>query len=294
MDIDKDFINGLGIPPDMPGATGQKMNNIDVEIQETTTVVPKKSVVETAEDAISAMISNPIINNDLPQSVDEKSPFGGDEAKQEKNFDDSRQSLGVNEDMVTILDEVRKMSVVVSNVAEQVTSLKAGMTRFAGYDTAVETLKRSLSVHQHNEDNIYKELEGYKKNQYYNYIRPFFEFLINLLTDMIASKKQYENDKDEFIEHHGQEIYDEIIELHNYYTQQIESQLQIQGVEIIEYSPNTPFISVEQIISTPVLTEDNSLVGFVAIADSACYKFEDKIIKKAKVHVYKAKPAENK
>lgn len=294
MDIDNDFINGLGIPPDMSEATMQKMDNIDVEIQETTTAVPEKIVVETAEDALSAMNSNPIINNDLSQSVDEESPFGGDETKQEKSSDDSSQSFGANEYMLDVLDEVRKMSVVVSNVAEQVTSLKAGMIKFADYDTAVETLKRSLNVHQHNEDNIYKELEGYKKNQYYNYIRPFFEFLISLLTDMIASKKQYENDKDEIIEHNGQEIYDEIIELHKYYTQQIESQLQIQGVEIIEYSPNTPFISMEQIISTPVLTADNSLVGLVALADSACYKFEDKIIKKAKVHVYKAKPAENK
>lgn len=294
MDIDKNFINGLGIPPDAPKTGKSKMSNIDIDVPDNSSVSSSKVVAETPEDAITAMASNPIITNETSAAFDKESPTTDEKVDSVTQNVASNRSMVNNEDVTILLNEVKKISAVVSTVSEQVVNIQSGITRFSGYEVAVETLKRSLSVHQHNEDNLYKELEGYKKNQYYNYIRPFFEFLINLLTDMIASKKQYENDKDEFIEHHGQEIYDEIIELHNYYIQQIESQLQIQGVEIIEYSPNTPFISMEQIISTPMLTADNSLVGLVALADSACYKFEDKIIKKAKVHVYKAKPAENK
>ncbi len=294
MDIDKDFINGLGIPPDVNKTGKSKMSSIDVDVSDNSSITSSKLVAETPEDAITAMASNPIITNETSTAIDEEHPTTDQKVEAITQTVASTCSMVNNEDVAILLEEVRKMSIVISTVSEQVVNIKSGISKFSGYDTAVETLKRSLSVHQHNEDNIYKELEGYKKNQYYNYIRPFFEFLINLLTDMISSKKQYEKDKDEFIEHHGQEIYDEIIELHNYYTQQIESQLQIQGVEIIEYTSNTPFVSTEQLISTPVLTEDSSLVGLVASADSACYKFDDKIIKKAKVHVYKARSVENK
>lgn len=280
MDIDKEFINSMGIPIDADEQNGMKIKNIDVEINETATFPfeSENNAVERNDEIITEVKFNQSNDNDSVYSSENKTSADNEENAETKNNNDT-----------LVLDEVKKVSAEVSDIARQVNELKAAITKFSSYDTAVETLKRSLSAHQNNEANIHKELEGYKKNQYFNYIRPFIEFLISLLSDMKGSIKQYESDKEKFIEQHGEEIYDEIIGLHSFYIQQIESQIQIQGVEIIDYEINTSFVPMEQLISTPVLTEDSSLVGLVASVDSACYKFEDKIIKKAKVHVYKAK-----
>ena len=110
---------------------------------------------------------------------------------------------------------------------------------------------------------------------------------------MINSKKQYENDYNEFIMQHNQDIYDEIINMHDFYIQQIQNQLQIQGVEIINHEPNMPFIATEQVIIKSISTQDTALSGIVGKIDSACYKFQNKILRKAKVHVYKVEPDKN-
>lgn len=293
MDIDKDFIKGLGIPPDAP-PTKAKMGNIDVAIIDDETGNNPVTVAETAEDAISAMSTNPFITNEtvIQDETTEAATIVVETEKQSQETSETENTSTT--EMTEMLTKISEVSSALSKLASEVAGIKTGISRFDGYEKAVEALKRSLAANQRNEENIYKELEEYKKNQYYNFIRPFLEFLINLLTDMINSRKQYEDDRDEFIAQHGQEIYDEIIELHGFYVQQIESQLQIQGVEIVNYESGTPFVSIEQIISKPILTEDSSLAGTVGKVDSACYKFEDKILKKAKVHVYKVKPTENK
>ncbi len=288
MDIDKDFMRGLGIPSDT-ALPKPKMGNIDVEVSDSPPVGNPKTVAETAEDAISAMSSNPIISDN---NVDaEQQPEIATIVVETKKVPDieSYNSQDTITDITELLSTMSKISEELSKMSKDVSEVKTSISKFDGYDKAVETLKRSLTIHQNNEENIYKELETYKKNQYYNYIRPFLEFLINLLTDMINSKKQYENDYSTFVSQHGQEIYDEIVELHDFYIQQIESQLQIQGVEIINHESETPFIPTEQVISKPILTDDVTLSGMIGRVDSACYKFQDKILKKAKVHVYKVR-----
>lgn len=291
MDIDKDFIKGLGVPPDDPPPKS-KMGTIDVALPEEPADNSQITIAETPDEVILAMADNPIVAD----TVAEESETVASISVETKSVTDEAEISNDSSvpETSAVFDLIATLGDNLSKLMGEISDIKVGISKFDGYEKAVETLKRSLAANQHNEDNIYKELEEYKKNQYYNYIRPFLEFLINLLNDMINSKKQYEDDHDEFISQHGQEVYDEIIELHEYYVQQIESQLQIQGVEIVNYEPGTPFISTEQIISKPILTEDVILSGMVGKVDSACYRFEDKVLKKAKVHVYKSKPVDNK
>lgn len=294
MDIDKDFIRGLGIPPNEK-TPKSKMGSIDVELPSEEETVSSKPIATTPDEAILAMEANSIITEKPNDVVETEESATIIVATEKKNMSDetepSTSVLPVSEEsfelIATIGDNVEKL-------LGELTALRASVLHFDGYDKAVDTLKRSLAANQRNEENIYKELEVYRKNQYYTYIRPFLEFLISLLTDLLSSLKQYEDDKDEFIESHGQEMYNEIINLHKYYTQQIESQLQIQGVEVIHFETGTPFIATEQIISKTILTDDSNLSGIVGKIDSACYKFEEKVLKKAKVHVYKYKPTDNK
>ncbi len=294
MDIDKDFIRGLGIPPD--GITPKrKVDDDTVETNENAEMVSAKSIAETPDEAILAMEESPLISEtttDAPEIEESASiVVETEKAFTPEKTDESASPTPISDES---LERLSSIGDSISKLLEDVAGIKASMARFEGYDKAVETLKRSLAANQRNEENIYKELETYKKNQYYNYIRPFLDFLINLLTDLISSLKQYEDDQEDFTESHGQEMYNEIINLHKYYVQQIESQLEIQGVEIRHYECGTPFIATEQIISKTIPTDDSRLSGTVGKVDSACYKFEDKILKKAKVQVYKCKPADNK
>lgn len=294
MDIDKDFIRGLGIPPD--GITPKrKVDDDTVETTENAEMVSAKSIVETPDEAILAMEESPLMSEtttDAPEIEESASiVVETEKAFTPEETDESASPTPIPDES---LERLSSIGDSISKLLEDVAGIKASMARFEGYDKAVETLKRSLAANQRNEENIYRELETYKKNQYYNYIRPFLDFLINLLTDLISSLKQYEDDQEDFTESHGQEMYNEIINLHKYYVQQIESQLEIQGVEIRHYDCGTPFIATEQIISKTIPTDDSRLSGTVGKVDSACYKFEDKILKKAKVQVYKCKPADNK
>lgn len=287
MDIDKDLMQQLENPRAVPEPTKHSEGaSSDEGLVEEANVV-----AQTAEEALAAMECDPITQSNGAKEDVTPQPVDANECRQDSELFQNVQESNV--EYSTLLAKTSEISEGLINLLSEVSGIKADLSKFDGYEKAVDTLKRSLAAHQHNEDSIHKELEGYKRNQYYNYIRPFLEFLINLLTDMINSKKQYEGDHDDFVSQHGQEVYNEIVELHDFYIQQIESQLQIQGVEVINYETDTPFIPTEQIISKPIITENVDLVGMVGQVDSACFKFEDKILKKAKVHVYKAKPVEN-
>ena len=283
MDIDNNLIKGLGANPEEISKKPE-IENIDVEIPTEVGIDSSETIVTTSDEVID---DSQVLKENLSTVVETEENVPSDEKNNESIAEKGNKSDFSSDVLASISENV-------SQLISEVAGIKTSLAKLDGYDKAVETLKRSLAANQRNEDNIYKELETYKKNQYFNYIRPFLEFLINILTDMLNLKKQYEDDKEDFVSQHGQEVYDEIIDLNDYYLHQIENQLQIQGVEIIHYESESAFVATEQTISKVILTDDDSLVGIVGKVDSACYKFEDKVLKKAKVQVYKRKPFKNK
>lgn len=190
-------------------------------------------------------------------------------------------------DVGLLIDNVKIISEGVNTLSAEMNMLKSQLGKLDVCDRALETLKRSLAANINNENNIHKELEVYKKNQYFSYIRPFMEFIIGLLVDISESRKQYINDRESIVGSYDEKIYEEIINLHTYYIQQLTSQLQIQGVEIVSYEENSDFIATEQMISKTVSTDNKELTGKISTFDVPCFKYEDKILRKAKVQVYK-------
>lgn len=284
MDIDNNLIKDLGVNPEEISKKPE-IENIDVEIPTEVGIDSSETIVTTSDEAID---DSQVLKENISTVIETEENVPSDEKTNNETIAEKENKSDFSSDVLASISEN------VSQLISEVAGIKTSLAKLDGYDKAVETLKRSLAANQRNEDNIYKELETYKKNQYFNYIRPFLEFLINILTDMLNLKKQYEDDKEDFVSQHGQEVYDEIIDLNDYYLHQIENQLQIQGVEIIHYESESAFVATEQTISKVILTDDDSLVGIVGKVDSACYKFEDKVLKKAKVQVYKRKPFKNK
>ena len=242
----------------------------------------KKEMTKEGADAVEAEIASAKEEDAAPEPS---------ETKAEEKPAEEKTSGGaetVNVDLSGIIGKTDEITAAVSDSAKKIGELNTRVnTLVSEFHRTVETLKLSLAANQRNEANIHKELEVYKNNQYFMYIKPYLEFMISMLDDLKGSKKDYEKDKDSIVESNTEDIFNEIIGLHDMFIKQLVSQLKIQGVEIISYQPGDKFIPLEQIITKTEPTDDPDSVEKIASAESDCYKFEDKVLKRAKVHVYK-------
>lgn len=188
----------------------------------------------------------------------------------------------------TLLEKANRIDLETAKNSQFLNEIKSTVESInAGYSNTVEALKRSLAANQTNENNIYKELETYKKNQYLMYIRPFLEFMITLLEDFKRSRAEYINDKNAILKENSVDLFNEIINFYDSYIELIQNQLEIQGVEIIKHQTGEKFNAAEQIISKTISTNDSQLAGTVGKAESDCYIIDQKVLKRAKVQVYK-------
>ena len=189
----------------------------------------------------------------------------------------------------TLIEKCTCIEDKISEMSKSIDSMKGELDGIQKYGEAVALLKTAVTRNQQNEERIYKELDIAKKDERYSMIKPFLEFMVSQHIDLLNSKKQYENDKEAVIDELGEKAYSEIISLHDFQMEAIESQLKIQGILLEEYVPDSEFNATEQMPSkTTVETEDNSKIGKVAYVEHCCYKYNDKILRKAKVRLYKA------
>lgn len=220
----------------------------------------------------------------MEDSAAEDTPGGGasgQEASMQKEACDTV-------DLSEVLEKLDALSGSISRLQSDMDSMKGKMGELQGYREAVTQLKFSLNRNQQNEERIYKELEAAKKDEHYTTIKPFLEFMVSLHIDLVNSRKQYENDKEAVIEEYGEKAYNEMIELHNFQIESIEGQLQIQGMEIREYAPDSAYVVTEQTPSkTIVEIADSDLNGKIARCETPCYLYKDKVLRKARVVLYK-------
>lgn len=181
----------------------------------------------------------------------------------------------------------------VDSLAGILNSIKSDMSRLSAYDTAVEQLKLSLAANRNTEKKLYEEVEEYKKDVYFTNIKPFLMFLINMLCELKKSKEDYLKEEEEFLKSNSKAVFDEIIQLIDFYIQSFSNQLEIQGVTIISYEPKTDYIQGEHRIKDKVKTDDPELDLKTERVLSDCYKYGKNILKEATVTVYKYVKPEN-
>lgn len=187
-----------------------------------------------------------------------------------------------------IMDSVEEINVKVSKLEDDMEKVKSGMNEIQGYRDAVAQLKISLCRNQQNEERIYKDLEIAKKDERFTTIKPLLESIISIHMELLNSKVQYEEDQETVVQEYGEKAYKEIISLHDYQMKNIEGILQNQGVELIWYLPDTPFNAMEQMVSKNTeSTEDISKKDIIVRGETPCYRYNDKVLRKAKVVMYK-------
>lgn len=165
--------------------------------------------------------------------------------------------------------------------------IKTEISRLAAYDAAVKELRQSLLSSRNTSSKLHEEVEEYKKGTYFTNIKPFLMFLINHLCDLKNSKKEYLDDKDAFIAENSEAVFNEIINLLDFFIAPIEHQLTIFGVTIKTYETESGFIPGEQSIVRTVKTDDPALSNKNAEILSDCYMYEKNVLRPASVLVYK-------
>lgn len=230
--------------------------------------------------------------------VDMSEPAQQEETKDTKSeetasvFEDNSPEANQEQKSENIYEEIKQtadeMNSSLKLLGSKMTSIETQLTRLAAYDTAVETLKRSLAANQNSENNLYKEVEAYKRGVYFTNIRPFLTFIIEMLCEMKKSKQQYIDEKEVFIAEHSEAIFNEICDLLDFYISAFENQLTVQGVMITSYEPGEKYIAINQHIVKTVATDDKDMNGIVAEVVSDCYMYDKTVLKPAKVNVYKS------
>lgn len=175
----------------------------------------------------------------------------------------------------------------IAGLAEDVSDIKTLVARLAAYDTAVETLKRSLASVQKSEKNLYEEVEQYKKGTYFTNIKPFLMYIIEILCEMKKTREEYIDEREEFVEKNSEDGYNEIVELLGFFINSFESQLTIQGVSIINFEPETEYVPGKQRILKTVSTSEENKNGMVSNILSDCYMYGTTVLQPAKVYAYK-------
>ncbi len=226
----------------------------------------------------SEPVSPPQSENPFVQSADDMPPCSGQASAA---FDEVLAAVN------NVAEKADLFSSQLNSLSAEISSVKAQVVRLAAYDTAVETLKRSLAANQTNENNLHKEVEEYKRGTYFTNIKPFLMFMIEMLCDLKNTKSEYTDDREAFISENSEKIYNEICLMLDYYIERIEGQLEIQGVKIISYENGSAYVPIRQKIAKTVATDRAELNGMLAKIYSDCYMYEEKILKPAKVHVYK-------
>lgn len=155
------------------------------------------------------------------------------------------------------------------------------------YRTSLDNLRISLAANQRNEDKIYKELEIAKKDERFLIIRPFLEFIVERHFELVKSLKEYEQDKDDIVSKYTQEGYDEIVDMIQFQIEMYENELIRQGIDIRCYEAETDFDVIYQTPGKVVMTKEKEKIGKVAKVDSCCYIYNEKVLRKARVCLYK-------
>ena len=123
-----------------------------------------------------------------------------------------------------------------TELSAEISTIKSQISRLASYDTAVDTLKRSLAANQATEKKLYQEVEEYKRGTYFNNIRPLLSYIIEMHCEMKATMQEYLDNKEAIIRDNNENVFSEICKLLEFYICSFENQLKYNSVSIIDMS----------------------------------------------------------
>lgn len=235
------------------------------------------------------MINDPIQGIDPESEICEKNMFQPETREDNLNNNENTEEDTLIFDQTTNND-IAYIRQAIERVSEDIVKMKYSIDTdiIKGYNSLINSLQISVASNKAHEESIYKELEIARKDEHFVRIRPFLDFIADLHAELVESLVDYEEDCEKLVSDYTEKGYKDIISLHKYIIKKIEGELSRQGVEIVDYESGTEFNAAEQTtIKKTINTDDDLLVGKIAEVMSSCYRYGEKVIRKAKVCLYK-------
>lgn len=212
----------------------------------------------------------------------------GMETTEQQLPEEKEKNVNVSADLSEITAKLASMEECIEKLCTSIDERdKKDAAVLQNYKISLDNLRVSLATNQRNEDKIYKELEIAKKDERFSTIRPFLEFIVERHFELVKSLKEYEQDKDDVVSKYTQEGYDEIVDMIQFQIELYENELIRQGIDIRCYESGTDFDVIYQTPGKVVMTKEKEKVGKVAMVDSCCYIYNEKVLRKARVRLYK-------
>ena len=198
----------------------------------------------------------------------------------------------VNEPVQTAQDDGKLDSIIAQNellkaqnyeLQKQTESLRSQLSDIS--DNMMLVLKnltevgKMASAHEQIEANLNKELQKYKDDFYDQLAAPFLNQLISIHNEMQSEKESCESKNDESLK--------DTIDCLTYYIQKVESSIINSGVEIRKPEVGDKFNHIEQIIVKAIACDDPEKKEIIESVRSATYIYHGKVLKPARVTVYK-------
>ena len=145
---------------------------------------------------------------------------------------------------------------------------------------------RAVAVHEEIERNLNNELQRYKNEFYDKLASPFLMQFIGLYIDMTEELAELRTEKETAPDNEFLKAYIKSLE---YYADSVRGVLTNNSVEIHTPEPGDKYDYLEHRISKTVPAEDPALRDCIASVKSSAFVYNGKVLRPAKVAVYKVK-----
>lgn len=224
----------------------------------------------------------------VAESKENDEPVSEADNNVDENEEKNQKSEDKNNSVSSALD-ITEMLNQQTSIAQKVGRLENSMSSMASESKEMLLqLKRQLEFHQNNEDRLRKEVDSYKRDEKYVALKPLLEFMIDMRIDFAEMLSDYQEKLN--VEDQGPDdsLIKEICNTFAFNIKQIDQVLRFQGVVVKTFQPGDEYsVGENQVMRAFVETNDETLTGKIAMAVNDCYLMNDKVIKQAKVKLYK-------
>ena len=155
-----------------------------------------------------------------------------------------------------------------------------------GIYAQLSAANKAITVHEEIERNLNNELQRYKNDFYDKLASPFLMQFIGLYIDMTEELDELRADSENAP---VSEYLDSYIKSLEYYADSVRGVLTNNSVEIKTPVPGDKYDYLEHRISKTVPTEDPDMRDCIASVKSSAFVYNGKVLRPAKVAVYKVK-----
>lgn len=150
----------------------------------------------------------------------------------------------------------------------------------------VVNTNRAVTMHETIEGNLNKELQNYKNDFYGKLATPFLMQMISLCIEMT---KELEELLDEIAASEEPTGHEDVVSSLSYYVEKIRGSLVNSGVEMERPEEGEKMDPLKHQIVRTIPSDDPEMNGVIESVRSSTYTYNNKILLRAKVAVYKSK-----